>query len=357
MTRIAILGAAGFIGNRAVEYFHDRPGYSVQPIVRRLSSAALAGRLGYECRIADAADGRSLQGAFEGCDIVLCATAGSPDEIVGAIPPIFQAASDVGVKKLIYLSSASVHGQAPLPGTTEDSPLPRRHQLPYNAAKARAEQRLHELGRRGSLPYAILRPGIVYGPRSQWIGGFADALLDGSAYLVDGGQGICNAIYVDNLLHAVERSIESDAGDGIPLLVGDRETVTWADLLGPVARALGFSPESLPRPAAQDILEAKTPVRARLRSAAAGAMQHLPPRIVQTIRAAKRAAFPRGSARPGRKIAFSRETALLHSCAVKLPSDKAARLIGYEPGYGFADGIARSLAWLDFAGYPVECER
>src|SRR3546814_8202154 len=93
-------------------------------------------------------------------------------------------------------------------------PLPRRHDLPYNRAKADAERMLIALRRRHGVELVLLRPGIVYGPRSQWIAGFADQLLDGTAYLVDGAQGICNAIYVDNLVHAVTLAITGTRCDG-----------------------------------------------------------------------------------------------------------------------------------------------
>jgi nucleoside-diphosphate-sugar epimerase len=40
---------------------------------------------------------------------------------------------------------------------------------------------------------------------------------------------------------------------------------------------------------------------------------------------------------------------LLQQCAWKLPHDRAAAVLGYRPVVSFADGLQRSLAWLDFA--------
>lgn len=353
MKRIAILGAAGFIGNRAVEYFHARSGYSPRAVTRSASSLALASRMNVERRVADALDVGAMRDAFAGCEVVLSAVAGGNAFIVDSAVAAFSAAEAAGVGKFIYLSSASVHGQSPAPGTDEDSPLPRKHDLPYNAAKAHAEQRLQERAKGSSTACAILRPGIVYGPRSQWIGGFADALLDGTAYLVNGGTGICNAVYVDNVLHAVEQLIGTSAADGQPLLVGDREAVTWRDMLGPVAAKLGYDIAALPQPDAAEILGARASMADRIKPLAKRGIRMLPARAGNVIRAVKGAAFPRSVDQVANPVIFTRETAMLHGCATRLPSQKAERLIGYDPPVSFGEGMARSLSWLDFAGYPV----
>ena len=79
-------------------------------------------------------------------------------------------------------------------GTDETSPLARRQPLPYNRWKARGEQVLRRTCLETGTRFVTLRPGIVYGPRSQWIAGFAQSVVDGTAYVVAGGRGVCNAI-------------------------------------------------------------------------------------------------------------------------------------------------------------------
>jgi hypothetical protein len=44
---------------------------------------------------------------------------------------------------------------------------------------------------------------------------------------------------------------------------------------------------------------------------------------------------------------------LLQSCQCKLPYDKAKRLLGYEPCFSFAEGMGKTIGWMEFAGYPV----
>ncbi|MFK4809715.1 NAD-dependent epimerase/dehydratase family protein [Devosia sp. ZW T5_3] len=351
--RVAILGAGGFIGNRAVELLTLGGRYEVRPVVRAAQSLALASRFALDGRIADGRDQVALEAAFDGCSAVIYAMAGDPQTIVAAIEPVYRAAAAAGVNRLIYLSSASVHGQSPAPGTAEQSPLSDRQPIEYNNAKVRAERLLMSLRQQGSVEVTILRPGIVYGPRSYWIGGFADELLAGEAYLVDGGAGVCNGIYVDNLIHAVTLALKTPTADGQAYLLGDDETYSWADLLRPVAGALGLSLDDLPQPQ----MERRAGLMARLKTIRQlrRVAKALPRPLKAALRAGMREVRPTpGEAASGpRRPVASLERSLLHRCTWKLPHDKAARELGYVPIIDFPEAQRRTLGWLEFAGYAV----
>ena len=109
-----------------------------------------------------------MTAAFAGSNAVVSAIAGDPHTIVSTIDPIYAAAEAAGVRRIVYLSSAVVHGHAPPVGTDESSELSLDQPLEYNRAKILAERRLIELHRGGAVEVVILRPGIVYGPGSQW---------------------------------------------------------------------------------------------------------------------------------------------------------------------------------------------
>ena len=61
-------------------------------------------------------------------------------------------------------------------------------------------------------------------------------------------------------------------------------------------------------------------------------------------------AAPPGAPQP----LVSQEKADLHLCAVRLPMDKARSELGYAPIVDFETACRHALAWLAFAGYPVE---
>lgn len=344
------MGASGFIGSRMVEKFHLGGGIEVRPIVRSTARLAGAARFGIEGRVADAFDHRAVAAALAGCEVVIHAIAGDHRTIVESAELVYRAAIEAGVKRMIYLSSASVHGQSPVPGTDETTPLQSRQPIPYNRSKIQAERRLSRARSSGAVELVILRPGIVYGPRSYWTGGLADEVLADEVYLVSGGKGICNALYVDNLIQAIELCLAAPAIDGESFLLGESETITWRELYRPIVEALGMSMEDIPSLAYWD--------EALWRSSAKRALESFPVAAQVTIRRALRALTPAPSRSPWRRpprlaLKPSLEKALLHTCSVKLPWTKARERLGFEPRISFAEGCRRSTAWLEFAGYPV----
>lgn len=367
MLKVAILGANGFIGSRIVEMFHLGGLAEVRPIVRTMSSLARLSRFDLDCRVADAFDQSALRAAFEGCDVVVHAIAGDRKTIVESLASTYQTAQEAGVRRLVYLSTASVHGQSPSPGTNENSPLDANQPIDYNNSKVQAEQQLRELRSKGSVELVMLRPGIVFGPRSFWISSFASDLLTGQAYMVDGGKGICNSIYVDNLVHAIYLAMTASGVDGEAFLVGDDEEITWADFYRPITEALGFNLNQVPHvtytppiPTRKERLKAllaSPPLQVlwslfpyKLRKAALVAFYKLrvspPPRTSPW-------AFPKLQQQSPPQPVATLEMALLHQCQYKLPDTKARKMLGYQPIVSFPKACRRSIGWLAFAGYPV----
>lgn len=346
---VAVIGAGGFIGNRVVEVLHlDRE--RVVPVVRRASGLALASRFDLAGQVADACDERALARALEGCDRAVVAVAGDERTIVDSVGPVYRAAQAAGVRRLVYLSTASVHGQSSAPGTDETTPLSVHQRITYNNAKVRAERNLLQARDGGSVEVVLLRPGIVHGPRSRWTGGLADDLLAGRASLVDGGRGVCNSIYVDNVVHAIRLAFAAPGVDGRAFLVGDRESVTWVDLYRPIATALGIDVDDISTPAAAPVDRSRS-IRRRLRGSSA--WRRLPAPVQAGLRAAYRTGRELApEARPATPTP-TLEQVLLQTCSYALPWARARSELGYEPLVPFAEACRRSAAWLAFAGYPV----
>lgn len=356
--KLAIIGANGFIGTRLVEMFHLGARHTVVPVVRRASGLALPARFAVDWRIGDALDVKSLATALQGCDAVVHAALGDPRQIEAMPAILCAAAAAARVPRVVYVSSATVHGQAPEPGTTEASPLHCRHALLYNNAKVRAERAFFAGCARHRLTGFALRPGVVFGPRSRWIADAAAGLRSGHGAWLYGGRGICNSIYVDNLVEAVDRALLAPGPGGEALLVGDAETVTWRDFLGPIARHLGLTDSAftdLPVPSFAPEQESR--LAAFTLSPAYG---RLGPRVPERAKRLAKAVLRAWSSPPPAPEAWTlhpapprprltHELALLQQCTWKFPHDRAAARLGYRPTVAFAEGLRRSLAWLDFA--------
>jgi len=345
--RVAVLGASGFVGGHLLAYLRAN-GHPTRAVARRRPTSA-----DQDYRLADACDVYMLRDAFSGCDAVVHAALGDNDTIRRSVAPVYAAAEAVGVRRLIYISSGSVHGQSPMPGTDERSSLSTRQACSYNNAKVRAERVLRRLRSRGTVEIVILRPTIVFGPGSRWVFDFADALQTGTAYVVDGARGICNSIYVDNLSYGVALALGARNVDGEVFLLGDKETVRWRDLYRPIADAFGVDFEKVPSlsPGRQTATIRQRYLDPVLMSDLAITLKRSVSR--ETKRAIKRLLKPRlphqpaGTASaPARAPIVPHEIADLQRCEWRLPNEKAVRLLGYAPPVTFADGCRRSVEWL-----------
>lgn len=360
--RIAVVGARGFIGNRVVEVLRLLRHSAVRAVVRQVADLSLSARFGFDGKldyaIADASDFGALMKALEGCDVAIDATSAPIRSIAGNAETVYRAADAAGCGRVVYLSSAMVYGQAPPPDVDERTPLSLRQPIPYNTAKIQAEQRLRKLRQLGRAGIVLLRPGIVYGPRSKWITRFAESLLDGNAFLVDGGLGVCNAIYVDNLVDAILLAAVNPEADGEAFLLGERSAPSWRALYEPVAESMGYTMSdvaSVPSRAVSQTLRERADAL-RLSTPVQWALRRLPP----AARAGLGAFWAASGARREDSVAIrlpTLEESLLQTSR-HLPSwNKAERLLGYAPAFERDEAMRRTISWLSFAGYPVKAER
>jgi nucleoside-diphosphate-sugar epimerase len=358
MSTIAIIGAAGFVGTRLVEVFCLGSVAQVRPIVRQFKSLARLSRFQLDCRMADARDEAALTKAFQGCDAVVNTAVGDPRTIEGIIEPVWRACVAAGVRRLVYLSSGSVHGQAPAQGTDEMTPLSDQQWYWYNNAKVHAEWKLEELRKTREVESVVLRPTIVFGPRSRWVWDAATEIANGRACLLEGGKGICNTIYVDNLVNAIQLAIDKPSAAGKTFLVGDEEIVTWRDFYAPICQHLkAAEPASVPAREMTAIREFSLVERVRGTSG----MQKVLPLIPASLKRAVKGALSGWSEketspwhlRQAQPIELSAEMNALQQCQWRLPHKRAAEELGYRAPVSFEEGMRRSLAWLDFAGFNL----
>jgi len=357
---VAILGAGGFIGGRAFEHWQRSGAHRPRAIVRSPSSLARLARFEADWRLADARNEKASTAALEGCDALVHSVVGPERTMLDAIAPAYRAARAAGVRRIVYLSSASVHGQNPPAGTTEDSPLHTRHALGYNNAKVLAERQLAALARDGAVEVVTLRPGVVFGPRSRWVLDVAEALRARQACWLDGGRGVCNSAYVDNVVHGIECALAAPGVTGQAFFVGDAERVTWREfylgLAGPLGAEAGAFREALPAPPPHRTWRDRAGAF-KSTAFAQTMLAAIPSRAKETVKGALRGwagsppfdpfALPDPAAIP----VASLEMTELFRCTEKLPNTKAGRLLGYRPPVAFAAGLAESVRWLEALGW------
>ena len=370
---VAILGANGFIGSRLVESLVLSNLADVRPIVRSFNGLVRPARFDLDCRLADGTDTASLQPHLGGCEILFNCVTGVGSTIIKNIDAVYRAASAAGVRRLVHLSSAVVHGNAPAAGTREETELISEQPFEYNVNKVLAENLLWRYSRNRAVEVVVLRPFIVYGPRSiTWTARIASELMSGSAYLVDAGTGICNTVFIDNLVHAMWLAAVSERAADQAFFITDGERVTWRDLYQALADAVGvdlLTIHNVSRAVLQNvrrkpnssfwnsaILQSGRIAKQLLPPAAKWLGKKILPRQwTSNVRQAWEAAHasPNGTQRLSydqpQLPAVDLQIASLQDCRYMLPITKAKTYLGYEPQVTFATGCLKAASWLQFA--------
>ncbi len=352
--QIGVVGASGFVGNRAVEML-AADGNQVRSIVRSAASLERLSPQHLDGQIANCFDRSSLATAFAGCEVIIHSILGSPGLIRGSILPTYQAAQQAGVRRIVYLSSMVVHTSAPALGTTEATPPITKQPFPTHNAKIAAERQLLQLRHQGEVEVTIFRPGIVFGARSRWVEDLADRLSQRQPCLLDGGRGVCNTVYVDNLIHAIRLALSNPAADGEAFFVGDREPVTWHEFYQPFAAAFGVDLDRLP-PA---IATPATQLNWQQQGLETVRNSEFVQRVLSLVSDEFKQQFKwtvgqhqGGASEPTPPVPaiaapnMSEMMAILQQSPYRLPVAKANQLLGYEPIVSVWDGCDRSIEWL-----------
>src|SRR5436190_20501985 len=169
--RVLVAGATGFLG-QAVASALVRAGHDVLRGARVVPARAPEAWTGY----GEVGPDTRWEEALAAIDTVvhLAGLAHLPDEIAVAAAGTFTrvnaegtarlaaAAVRSGVRRLVLMSSALVHGQASpgRPFTEGEKPTP---ETPYARSKLDSETRLEEAAKGSALEWIVLRPPLVYG--------------------------------------------------------------------------------------------------------------------------------------------------------------------------------------------------
>jgi dihydroflavonol-4-reductase len=233
-----VTGGTGFIGERLVRRLRDR-GDEVVALVRSPAKAGTLSTLGCELVEGDLSSADAIRRGVEGCDAVFHVAAvykvGIPrsehasmrDANVAGTERVLDAATDAGVKRIVYVSTVGVFGNTHGKVVDESYKHPGSDFLSvYEETKYAAHQVALDRIAKGA-PIVIVQPGGVYGPGDHSeLGNMIDQVRTGKLkMLMFPGLGF-NLAYVD------------DIADGI-LLAHDKGVVGQSYVLGGEIATMG----------------------------------------------------------------------------------------------------------------------
>jgi dihydroflavonol-4-reductase len=246
---VLVTGAGGFLGSHAVAQLRAR-GVPLRAMIRPGSARPWPVEPGVEVVEADLRDERSLRSACRGARALLHCAAHKGlwsrcdreqrQVNVEGTAALLRAAHDQGLERIVHVSTTAAVG-----GTREPEVLDERAswnlctaRVSYVTTKHEAEERALCAAWAG-MPVVVVNPGALFGPRR--FGGPSSTLArirrGEMRWVPPGGTSVCD---VEDVARACLVALERGRAGQRYILGG--HNLSWAELYGGLARALGARP-------------------------------------------------------------------------------------------------------------------
>lgn len=234
-----ISGATGFLGQRLAETL-VADGQTVRVFVR--DPERLPGDLQSRCEVfvGDLGSPSSLAKAVEDITVIYhCAANVKTWDTLEA----YKGANVTGVRnlldaiaaynpdlqRLVHLSTVDVYGYPAKP-CNEDCPLD-GDGFGYGETKLAGERLVRQYSDSAGIPFTIVRPANIIGPRSPLISRIGDELRTGIMLKIDGGKANAGLIYLDNLISYLRWAAAAPVAEGQTYNARDDYDVDWSTFL------------------------------------------------------------------------------------------------------------------------------
>jgi nucleoside-diphosphate-sugar epimerase len=320
---ILLTGASGFIGSRIREVLLER-GEDVLALRRSGSPEPKAGR----SAVVDYAQAESLERVIEKEKprIVIHAAGVTKGVTIGdfrrgnVVPTenLLKAIASKhdAVERFVHISSLTAYGPSAIDKPLEESAERRPIEF-YGTSKLEAEEMVE---RTSVVPWTIIRPAGVYGPRDADFFTYFKMIERGMNVFFGNRQRVMSLVHVDDVVRAIIVAADCPRTKGKGYFICDGSPVSFAEFQGRIVEASGRKVRDL------DLPEFLVPIAAfggELMSGLDGK-----PRL-----------FNRQKAAMGRQDAWT----CTHASA------KAD--FGYGPTIALADGVKSTYAWYRSSGW------
>jgi nucleoside-diphosphate-sugar epimerase len=322
-----VTGASGFIGS-ALTHRLLSDGVAVRALCRTPAKgrALFAANTNIELIGGDLHDVSLFRRSLEGYDVVFHVAAAMNGRFalqrkvnVDGTLNLMRAAHEAGVQRFVLVSSVAIYGYN-IDGKIDEScpHRPSRYDA-YMQTKSLGEKAAWDFSGESGLPMVSVRPAFVYGPGSQlWSKALYDLCRRFRAVLIDGGHGHAHPIYIEDVVDLLVTVATHPSAPGHAFNAAPDPPPTWREFLGHYGRMAGNEKTlNIPLPLIRILKPFFTALTLFMQVAGqpldiVGSMEYL-----------------------SRHATYS--------------MDCAASVLGWQPRFSLAEGMARTAQWLRHA--------
>lgn len=322
---IALTGATGYVGSNLARHILQK-GYRLRALVRDRRKSEELEREGVEIHEGDLRDPGSLKGLAEGAEkffhtAALFREAGHPDSVyrevnVEGTRLCLEEARRAGVNFFIHCSTVGVLSHIENPPADESFPY--NPGDIYQETKAEGEKVALRYFREGLVPGVVVRPAMIYGPGDMRMLKLFRGIARRRMVMLGSGRTLAHYVYIDDLVDGFWLASEKPEVSGEVFILAGPEPMSLNELFALIAREAGVPPPRI----------------------------RLPAKPVQWLGSLCEAVFIPLHIEPPlyrRRVDFFTKSR-------SFCSDKARRMLGYEPKIGNAEGVRRTLQWYRSEG-------
>lgn len=256
--KIFVTGGTGFIGRHVVERLAGTD-HQLTCLIRESSDAGHLRRAGAGLVTGDVADKESVMKGMKGCDRVIDIAGlyafwvpdkkAYTDVNVTGTRNVAECALELGVSKLVHVSTAGIYGTPEEVPFTEDSPVGPDRYCEYFRTKYQGDLIAWELHEKKGLPLVMVYPGAVLGagdPKAsgQYIDRLIHRRLPATVFPDDG----FTFAHVRDVAEIIVRAAEKEDNPGEKYLAGNHR-MTWGEANRMISEISGVPPPKLNMPA------------------------------------------------------------------------------------------------------------